>query len=204
MYTETATYEYPYTYGRRGHLCGACRRIPVIPLIDTKKTYSLIQKGQVSLLGMAAKDVGRSESVPKRPRISSVHSETADLRQRLESSFPLDALLPTLHLENVLTDYEFNQLLPTPQSALVHRNRRFLDYLGNKDPSTISDTLSVLFRPEYETYGYFGEMLRQLFGVEGKEREGMRENTSHKPQPKWERGRGAKEVSRLRSSHLTS
>ena len=119
-------------------------------------------QGHVHLLKMAANDVGRSESVPKRPRISSVHSETTDLRQRLESSFPLDALLPALHDENVLTDYEFKQLLPTPQTAVVERNRNFLEYLANKDPSATEKTLSILYRHECESYGYFGEMLRQL------------------------------------------
>ena len=152
---------------------------------------------------MAANDVGRSESVPKRPRISSVYSETTDLRQRLETSFPLDALLPALHEESVLTDYELEQLLPTPQTA-VDRNRKFFQYLANKDPSSVRGTLSVLYRHECESYGYFGEMLRQLFGVEAKEGEGTRGKTSRKPQQGGERGSGAKEVSILRSSHLTS
>ena len=156
------------------------------------------------LLKMAANDVGRSESVPKRPRISSVHSETTDLRQRLESSFPLDALLPALHEKNVLTNYELEQLLPTPQTAVVDRNRNFLDYLANKDPSAVRGTLSVLYRHECESYGYFGEMLRQLFGVEGKEGEGTRGKTSRKPQQGGQRGSGAKKVSTLWSSHLTS
>ena len=150
-------------------------------------------QGHVHLLKMA-----------KRPRISSVHSESADLRQRLESSFPLDALLRTLHEENVLTDYEFKQLFPIPQCTLVDRNRKFLDYLANKDPTAVSDTLSILLRPEYEPYEYLGEMLRQLFGVEGKEGEGMRRKTSRKPQQGGERGSGAKKVSTLWSSHLTS
>ena len=143
---------------------------------------------------MAAKDV----------RSKSVHSERSDLRQRLEASFPLDALLPELHAKNILTDYEFTQLLPTPQSALVDRNRKFLDYLAHKNPSAVSDTLSVLFRHEYETYGYFGQMLRELFGVEGKEGEGMRGRTSRGPQQGEEGGSGAKEVSTLWSSHIAS
>ena len=161
-------------------------------------------QGHAHLLEMAANEVGRSESVPKRPRISSVDSETTDLRQRLETSFPLDALLPALHEENVLTDYELEQLLPTPQTAVVDRNRNFLEYLANKDPSATEKTLSVLYRHECESYGYFGEMLRQLFGVDGKEGEGMRGKTSRKPQQGGERSSGAKEVSTLRSSHLTS
>ena len=147
---------------------------------------------------MAAEDVGL-ESAPKRPRLSADHTENSNLRQKLESSFPLDAFLPELHTNNVLTDYEFTQLLPTPQSAVVDRNRKFLDYLANKGPSAISDTLSVLFRHQYEAYGYFGEMLREVFGAEGKEGEGMRGKTSRKPQQGGERGSGAKEVSTLRS-----
>ena len=141
---------------------------------------------------MAAKDVGRGESD---------HSEIAALKQRVESSFPLDDLLPVF--QDVLTVNELAQLHPTPQLTLVDRNRKFLEYLASKDPSAVSSTLSVLFRHEYETYGYFGEMLRQLFGVEGKKGEGMRGNTSHKPQQGGERGSGAKEVSSLRLSHLT-
>ena len=125
----------------------------------------------------------------------SVCTENSNLRQKLESSFPLDALLPELHARNVLTDYEFTQLLPTPQSALVDRNRKFLHYLANKGPSAVSDTLSVLFRHQYDAYGYFGEMLREVFGAEGEEGEGMREKTSRKPQQGGERGSGAKEVS---------
>ena len=89
-------------------------------------------------------------------------------------------------------------------ATLVDRNRKFLDYLANKDPTAVSDTLSILLRPEYEPYEYLGEMLRQLFGVEGKEGEGMRRKTSRKPQQGGERGSGAKKVSTLWSSHLTS
>ena len=145
---------------------------------------------------MTTEDVGRSESI---------NSETADLRQRFKSSFPLDALLPVLLVENVLTVKELVQLHHTSQSDLAVRNRKFLEYLASKDPSAVSNTLSVLFRPEYQTYRYFGEMLRQLFdfGVEGKKGEGMRGKTSHKPQQGGKRGSDAKEVSTLRSSHLT-
>ena len=128
----------------------------------------------------------------------------SDLRQRLESNFLLDAFLPALYLENVLTDYEFKQLLPIPQPALVDRNRKFLDYLANKNPTTVSDTLSILFRPEYEPYGHFGEMLQQLFDVDRKGEEGMRGKTSRKSQQGGERGNGAKKVSTLWSSYLTS
>ena len=131
----------------------------------------------------------------------SVCTENSNLRQKLESSFPLDALLPELHARNVLTDYEFTQLLPTPQSALVDRNRKFLHYLANKGPSAVSDTLSVLFHHQYEAYGHFGEMLREVFGAEGEEGEGIRGKTSRKPQQGGERGSGTKEVSTLRSSH---
>ena len=152
------------------------------------------------LFRMAAENVG-IESASKRPRLSADHAVQSDLRRRLESSFPLDALLPELHTKNILTDDEFTQLLPTPQSALVDRNRKFLDYLANKGPSAVSDTLSVLFRHQYEAYGYFEEMLCEVFGAEGKEGGGMRGKTSRKPQQGGERGSGAKEVSTLRSSH---
>ena len=145
---------------------------------------------------MAAEDFGRSSE--------SIHSETVDLRERFESSFPIDALLPVLLVENVLTVKELVQLHPTSQSDLADRNRKFLEYLANKGPSAISNTLSVLVRPEYQTYRSFGENLRQLFGVEAKEREGMRGKTSRKPQQGGERGSGAKKVSTLRLSHLTS
>ena len=139
---------------------------------------------------------------------ASVRIENSNLRQKLESSFPLDALLPELHAKNVLTDYDFTQLLPTPQSAVVDRNRKFLDYLANKGPSAVSDTLSVLFRHQYEAYGYFGEMLREVFGAEGKEGEGVPGKTSREAQQGGERGSGAKQVSTLRPledcAHLTS
>ena len=135
-------------------------------------------------------------------------SETAELKLRFESSFPLDALLPALLVKDVLTVTELVQLHYTSQSALVKRNRKFLDYLANKGPSSVSDTLSVLFRHQYEAYGYFGKMLCEVFGAEGKEGEGMRGKTSRKPQQGGERGSGAKQVSTLGSSegcvHLTS
>ena len=153
------------------------------------------------LFRMAAEDVG-VESAPERSRLSADHAVQSDLRRRLESSFPLDALLPELHARNVLNDYEFTQLLPTPQSAVVDRNRKFLDYLTSKGPLGVSDTLSVLFRYQYEAYGYFGEMLREVFGAEEKEAEGMRGKASSKPQQGGECGSSAKEVSPLRSSHM--
>ena len=159
------------------------------------------------LFRMAAKDIG-IKSAPERPRLSADHAVQSDLRRRLESSFPLDALMPELHAKNVLTDYEFTVLLPTPQSTLVDRNRKFLDYLANKGPSAVSDTLSVLFRHQYKAYGYFGEMLCEVFGAEGEEGEGMRGMTSRKPQQGGERGSGAKEVSTLGPSegcaHMTN
>ena len=131
-----------------------------------------------------------------------VHRLAAYVMQILEASFPLDAVLPELHAKNVLSDYEFSQLLPTPQSALVDRNRKFFDYLAHKDPSAANDTLSILSRDE--TYGYFGEILCQLFGAEGKEGEGMRGRKSRGPQQGGERGSGAKEVSTLRPSHTAT
>ena len=149
---------------------------------------------------MAAEDVG-IEFAPKRRCLSDDRAIETDLRRRLESTFPLDALLPELHTKSVLTDFEFTQLLPTPQSAVVDRNRKFLDYLSNKGHSAVNDTLSVLFHHQYEAYRYFGEMLRQVFGAEGKEYEGMRGKTTRKPQQRGERGSGTKEVTTLRSSH---
>ena len=135
------------------------------------------------------------------PTKESFRTEKSNLKQKLEYSFPLDALLPELHAKDVLTDYEFTQLLPAPQSALVDRNHKFLDYLANKDSSAVSGTLSVLFRHQYEAYGYFGEMLRQVFGAEEKEGEGMRGKTSCKPQKGGEHSSDAKEVNTLRSSN---
>ena len=95
-------------------------------------------------------------------------SERANLRQQVAASFPLDALLPALHVGNVLTDFEFAQLLPTPRSTLVDRNHRFLDYL-DKNPSAASLTFSILARPEHLFYRHFEEILRELFDVEEQE-----------------------------------
>ena len=132
-----------------------------------------------------------------------VHRLASYVMQILEASFPLDAVLPELHAKNVLSDYEFSQLLPTPQSALVDRNRKFFYYLAHKDPSTFNDTLSsILSRDEID--GYYRENLRQLFGAEGKEGEGMRGRTSRGPQQGGESGSGGKEVSTLRPSHTAS
>ena len=88
--------------------------------------------------------------------------------------------------------------------TLADRNRKLLEYLANKDPSATKKTFSVLFRHDCKTYDYLGEMLRQLFGVEGKKGEGPRGKTSRKPQQGGERGSGAKEVSAVRLSHLMS
>ena len=153
---------------------------------------------------MAGKDA-RMESAPKSPPLSAVGTERSALRQKLESSLPLDVLLPELHAKNVLTDHEFTQLLPTPQCALVDRNRKFLDYLAHKDPSAVSDTMYVLFRHEYEAYGYFGHMLTRLFDAEEvRDSEGMRGGTSRKPQQGRERDSGATQASTLGSSHTAS
>ena len=152
------------------------------------------------LFRMAAKDIG-IKSAPERPRLSADHAVESDLRRRLESSFPLDALLPALLVKDVLTVTELVQLHYTSQSALVKRNRKFLGYLANKGPSAVSDTLSVISLPEYEAYRHFGEMLREVFGAERKEGKGMRGKTSRKPQQGGERGSRAKEVSTLGSSH---
>ena len=125
-------------------------------------------------------------------------SERAVLRQQVAASFPLDALLPTLHVGNVLTDFEFAQLLPTPRSTLVDRNHRFLEYL-DKNPSAASLTLSILTRPEHLFYRHFGEMLRELFGVETEDGEGLGTLGVASIQPLQRRGRvsGAREVSTL-------
>ena len=159
------------------------------------------------LFRMAAKDVG-IKSAPERPHLSADHAVEFDLRRRLESSFPLDALLPALLVKDVLTVTELVQLHYTSQSALVKRNRKFLGYLANKGPSAVSDTLSVISLPEYEAYRHFGEMLREVFGTEREEGEGMRGMSSCKPQQGGERGSDAKEVRTFGPSegcaHLTS
>ena len=94
--------------------------------------------------------------------------ERADLRQQFAASFPLDELLPILLVENVLTNFEFAQLLPTPRSTLVDRNHRFLEYL-DKNPSAVSLTLFILARPEHLFYRHFEEILRELFDAEEQE-----------------------------------
>ena len=123
-------------------------------------------------------------------------SKRAVLRQQVAASFPLDALLPALHVGNVLTDFEFAQLLPTPRSTVVNRNHRFLNYL-DKNPSAASLTLSILTRPEHLFYRHFGEMLRELFGGETEDREGLGTFGVASIQPLQRRGRvsGAREVS---------
>ena len=118
----------------------------------------------------------------------------------MATSFPLDALLPALriHVGNVLIDFEFAQLLPTPRSTVVDRNHRFLEYL-DKNPSAASLTLSILTRPEHLFYQHFGEMLHELFGVETEDGEGLGTLGVASIQPVQRRGRvsGAREVSTL-------
>ena len=132
---------------------------------------------------MAAEHSER-ESVPQRK---------ADLRQKLESSFPLDALLLELRAENVLTDYEHEQLVPTPLTLSV-RNRNFLDYLAGKDPSAISSTLSILGHPRHQEYQYLGELLKELYNYVEDEGEGMHGKASDVPQQDMESTNGDEEV----------
>ena len=123
----------------------------------------------------------------------SVPLRKADLRQKLESNFPLDALLPELRVENVLTDYEHKQLVPTPLTLLM-RNRNFLDYLAVKDPSAISSTLSILGHPRHQEYQYLGELLKELYDYVKDEGEGMHGKASHVLQQDMESTNGDKEV----------
>ena len=109
---------------------------------------------------------------PERSEHESVPQRKADLRRKLESSFPLDALLPALHAENVLTDHELEQLVPTPLTLLV-RNRIFLDYLAVKDPVAIGCTLSILSRSELQECQYIMDMFKELFDYKADEGEGM-------------------------------
>ena len=74
--------------------------------------------------------------------------ERANLRQQFAAGFPLDELLPTLLVENVLINFEFAQLLPTSRSTVADRNHRFHEYL-DKNPSAVSLTLSILARPQH-------------------------------------------------------
>ena len=96
--------------------------------------------------------------------------ERADLRQAFAASFPLDALLPTLHVENVLTALQFAHLRHS-RLTVVDKNHRFLEYL-DKNLSAVHLTLSILARLEHVDYRYFGKKLRELFGVEEEEVEG--------------------------------
>lgn len=102
----------------------------------------------------------------------------AKSKQKLESGLPLDALLPALHVENVLTDYEYKQLLPTPLT-LVARNHTFLEYLGSKELSAVRRTLSILSRPEHQEYRHLVEILKELFGYEEDEEQRMHGNVNH-------------------------
>ena len=92
--------------------------------------------------------------------------ERADLRQQFAAIFPLDEPLPTLLVENVLTNFEFAQFLPTPRSTVADRNHGFL---VDKKPSAVSLTLSILARPEHLDHPSFEEMLREVFDVEEQE-----------------------------------
>ena len=121
--------------------------------------------------------------------------ERADLKQQFAASFPLDELLPTLLVENVLTNFEFTQLLPTPRSTVAERNHRFLEYL-NKNPSAVSLTLSILARTEHLDHRSFEEMLRELFDVEEQEN-GTGGIPSATLQQEGARVGGAREVSTL-------
>ena len=131
--------------------------------------------------------------------------ERADLRQEFAASFPLDALLSTLHEGNVLTDLQFAQLRHSRLTA-VDRNHRFLENL-NKNPSAVHLTLSILARPEHMDYRDFGEKLRDLFGVEEEEGDGTGGSPSAKRLKIQREGTsvsGAGEVSTLTSlGHLT-
>ena len=125
-------------------------------------------------------------------------SERAVLKQQVAASFPLDVLLPALHVGNVLSNFEFAQLLPTPRSTLADRNHRLLEYL-DKNPSAASLTLSILTHPEHLFYRHFGEMLHELFGVETQDGESLGTLGIASIQPVQRRGcvSGAREVSTL-------
>ena len=100
----------------------------------------------------------------------------AQLREKLECSFPIDDLLSKMYAANVLTFYEFEEIKSTPN--FVKRNSTFFDYLGRKEAMAIHLTLGILSKSEYVTYHYLGEILRELFGVRGTEYEGGAPNAS--------------------------
>ena len=125
----------------------------------------------------------------------------ADLEEEFTSSLQLDALLPTLHAEDVLTDYEYKQLLPTPLT-LVERNHRFLEYLGSTDPSALRRTLFILGRSKHQGHRYLGEILKKLFGLEGEEDGWMRGNANNVLQQGLQRSSRDKEVNAHWSPHV--
>lgn len=119
-----------------------------------------------------AAEHSEQESVPQRK---------ADLSQKSESILPIDSLLPVLYAENVLTEYEYNQLLPTPLTLLT-RNCRLMKYLAGKEPSALSRTLSILSRPEHQDYQFLREILQDIFGCKRNEEEGIHRTMNDFPQ----------------------
>ena len=87
--------------------------------------------------------------------------QSAELWGTLECNFPIETLVTQLRAEDILTQFEYEEIRSTPNH--IEKNRKFLDYLFRKNEAALEGTLSILDQPKYSSYHYLGDMLKDLF-----------------------------------------
>ena len=63
--------------------------------------------------------------------------------------------------EDILTQFEYEEIRSTANP--IEKKRKFLDYLFQKNEAALKGTLSILEQPQYSSYHYLGDMLKNVF-----------------------------------------
>ena len=87
--------------------------------------------------------------------------QKAQYRDILECKFPIDALVTQFHAGGILVQLEYEEIRSTPNH--MERNRKFFDYLFRKNDAVLARTLDILNQPQYHSYHYLGDILKNVF-----------------------------------------
>ena len=107
-----------------------------------------------------SKDVNLTQSLIANTA-TGASGQRAELRRIMECNFPIETLVTQFQAEDILTQFEYKEIQSTANP--IEKNRKFLDYLFRKNEATLEGTLSILEQPQYSSYHYLVDMMKNMF-----------------------------------------
>ena len=91
---------------------------------------------------------------------STATGQKAKCREALERNFTIEALVTQFLGEDILVQHEYYEIQSTPNH--MDKNRKVIDYLIRKNDGALEGTLSILEQPQYRSYHYLGNILKNV------------------------------------------